>query len=57
MDHIDAHLATVSHDLKISPTIHALVALGKVQLNKYYTMTDHSEVYRIAMSEFYILFV
>ena len=51
MDHIDAHLATASQDLKYSPAIRASVALGKAHLNKYYDMTDSSEVYRIAMSE------
>lgn len=51
MDHIDAHLATASQDLKYSAAIRASVALGKTHLNKYYDMTDSSEVYRIAMSE------
>lgn len=56
MDHIDAHLATASQNLKFSPAIRASLALGKGHLNKYYNMTDHSEVYRIAMSEFFIMF-
>ena len=51
MDHIDAHLANASQNLKYSPAIRASLALGKAHLNKYYDMTDHSEVYRIAMSE------
>jgi hypothetical protein len=55
MDHIDTHLATASKNLKFSPAIRASLALGKAHLNKYYGMTDHSEVYRIAMSEFLIL--
>jgi hypothetical protein len=54
MDHIDAHLATASKNLKLSPAIRASLALGKTHLNKYYDMTDHSEVYRITMSEFLI---
>jgi hypothetical protein len=53
MDHIDAHLATASQDLDYSPAIRASVALGKTHLNKYYDMTDYSEVYRIAMSEYF----
>ena len=57
MDHIDAHLATVSQNLELSPAIRASVALSKVHLNKYYDMTDYSEVYRIAMSESSILFI
>ena len=52
MDHIDAHLATASQNSKFSPAIRASLTLGKAHLNKYYNMTDHSEVYRIAMSEF-----
>ena len=52
MDHIDTHLATASQNMKYSPAIRASLALGKAHLNKYYNMTDHSEVYRIAMSEF-----
>jgi hypothetical protein len=51
MDHIDAHLTTASQSLKYSPTIHASLMLGKAHLNKYYDMTDHSELYQIAMSE------
>ena len=57
MDHIDAHLATVSQDLKYSPAIRASLALGKAHMNKYYNMTDHSEVYRIAMSEFSLFII
>jgi len=49
MDHIDAHLTTVSQNSKYSPAIRASLALGKAHLNKYYDLTDHSEVYRIAM--------
>lgn len=57
MDHIDAHLATASQDLKYSPAIRASLALGKSHLNKYYNMTDHSEVYRIAMSKLLVFFI
>jgi hypothetical protein len=53
MDHIDAHLATASQDSNYSPAIRASLALGKAHLNKYYNMTDYSEVYRIAMSELF----
>ena len=55
MDHIDAHLATLSQDLKFSPAIRASLALGKTHMNKYYNMTYHSEVYRIVMSKFSFL--
>ena len=51
MDHIDAHLATAGQNPKFSLAICASLALGKAHLNKYYDLTDHSEVYQIAMSE------
>jgi hypothetical protein len=34
--------------------IRAALAMGKKTLNRYYTLTDASEVYRIAMSAFLI---
>lgn len=49
MDHIDNFLAT-SAERQYSPAIRAALAIGKKTINKYYNMTDHSEVYRIAMS-------
>jgi hypothetical protein len=55
MDHIDSHLTTASQDLEYSPAIRASLALGKAHLNKYYNMTDDSEIYRIAMSKYSIL--
>ena len=57
MDHIDTHLATASQNLKYSPAIRASLALRKAHLNKYYDMTDYSEVYRIAMSECSLLII
>ena len=45
MEHIDAHLTTASQNLRLSPALHALLALGKAHLNKYYALTDHTEVY------------
>jgi hypothetical protein len=57
MDHIDEHLTTTSENVKYSPAIRAALALGKVLLNKYYDMTDHSEVYRIAMGEYLSLII
>jgi len=51
MDHINAHLATASKNLRLSPVLQALLTLSKAHLNKYYALTDHTEVYQIAMSE------
>jgi hypothetical protein len=49
MDYIDKHLASGSLNTKYLPSIKASMLIGKQLLNKYYDMTDHSEVYRIAM--------
>lgn len=58
MDHLDQHLATSALDLSLPASIRAAATLGKRMLNKYYTMTDLSEVYRIAMGKaFFISFV
>jgi hypothetical protein len=51
MDHIDQHLATAATNNTYKPCIQAAVAMGKKLLNKYYSYTDHSELYRIAMGE------
>jgi hypothetical protein len=49
MDIIDSHLATAALDDRYSPSIQAALTVGKNLLNKYYNMTDHSELFRIAM--------
>lgn len=53
MDLIDARMTTYSRDTKYSPSIHAAVRLAKKTLDRYYELTDTSEVYRIAMSKFF----
>jgi hypothetical protein len=50
MDHIDEVLAMQSLDPSFEPSIRAAISLAKKTLNLYYNKTDHSEVYRIAMS-------
>lgn len=55
MDHIDKFLATSALDEKQEPAIQAALSIGKKLLNKYYDMTDHSELYHIAMGAFYIV--
>lgn len=50
MDHIDETLTTQSRDRKIEVSIRVALSMAKKTLNKYYDKTDHSEVYRIAMS-------
>ena len=56
MDHIDRHLTTSALNSSYHPAIKAALAIGKKLLNKYYTLTDHSEMYRIALSEFFCAF-
>ncbi|KIK40539.1 hypothetical protein CY34DRAFT_87154, partial [Suillus luteus UH-Slu-Lm8-n1] len=51
MDLIDEKLTTYSLDDKYLPVICAAVGLAKKTLNHYYQLTDHSDVYRIAMSK------
>jgi hypothetical protein len=50
MDYIDKYLAKAATDKKYLPSIQAALAIGKHLLNKYYSSTDKSEVYCIAMS-------
>ena len=49
MDLINTHLATAALNPKYERSIQAALAIGKKLLNKYYDMSDHSELYRIAM--------
>jgi hypothetical protein len=51
MDHVDEVLTTHSRDAKLSPAIQAACRLAKATMNRYYNKTDHSENFRIAMSE------
>jgi len=54
MDHIDHVLASQSVDHNYDTPIRAALAMGKKTLNRYYMLTDSSEVYRIAMGIFSI---
>jgi len=51
MDLIDEKLTTASLDRKYSPAIRAAIGLAKRTLNRYYQLTDSTEVYRIAMGK------
>jgi len=58
MDFINDKLTAHAHDQSLSPAIKASLELGKKTLNRYYSLTDSSEVYRIAMGTFLLfLFV
>ncbi|KIK01571.1 hypothetical protein K443DRAFT_98386 [Laccaria amethystina LaAM-08-1] len=49
MDYIDKHLASGALNTTYLPSIRASMLIGKRLLNKYYNMTDYSEVYHISM--------
>ena len=49
MDLMDQVLASSTVSKDYSPAIQAALAIGKRTLNRYYSKTDASETYRIAM--------
>jgi hypothetical protein len=49
MDFINDKLTAHAHDRSFSPAIEASLELGKKTLNRYYSLTDLSEVYCVAM--------
>jgi hypothetical protein len=57
MDLIDERLTTYSRNRQYQPSIRSAVRLAKVTLNRYYELTDTSEVYRIAMGSFFFILV
>lgn len=52
MDHINDRLTQNALEENLSPAICAALGLAKKTLNRYYSRTDDSEAYRIAMSKF-----
>lgn len=52
MDHIDQHLSTLAVDKKYSAALRAALGTAKRTLNRYYSMTDFSDTYRIAMGAY-----
>lgn len=51
MDHMDNMLDEFSRNTDYSLAIRSAIDLAKRTLNRYYSLTDASEVYRIAMSK------
>jgi len=49
MDYIEKHLASGALNTKYLLSIQASMLIGKQLLNKYYNMTNYSEVYWIDM--------
>ena len=56
MDKMHAELTAAAENVEYSPALQAALSLGKNLLDKYYSLTDDSEVYRIAMG-MYIIFI
>jgi hypothetical protein len=58
MDMIDEKLTNDSLDRsKFDTSIRASLGLAKKTLNRYYNMTDWSELYRIAMGMYFLLII
>ena len=53
MDHIEHHLELAANNEKYHASIQAAINIGKSLLNKYYSLTDYSDLYRTAMGMFY----
>jgi hypothetical protein len=54
MDYIDEVFTTgMLAEEAFDPAIRAAVGLAKKTLNKYYSLTDSSRVYRVAMSNYF----
>ena len=51
MDKMHADLTASSENEDYTPAIRAALKLGINLLDKYYSLTDNSEVYRIAISK------
>jgi len=49
MDDVDESLASAASKETVHPAIRAAAAVGSKTLNKYYSLSDRSECYRIAM--------
>lgn len=50
MDILDSHLDATT-ERTFHPSIIAAMGLAKNKMNRYYSLTDDSEVYRVAMGE------
>ena len=49
MDKMHAELTAAIENLDYPPALKAALSLGKTVLDKYYSLSDDSEIYRIAM--------
>ncbi|KAI4293807.1 hypothetical protein K525DRAFT_174815, partial [Schizophyllum commune Loenen D] len=49
MDELDRQLSTTSINMTLEPAIRAAAGLAKRTLNRYYSLTDQADAYRISM--------
>ena len=49
MDKMHAELTAAVENVEYSPALQAALSLGKSVLDKYYSLSDDSEIYRIAV--------
>jgi hypothetical protein len=49
MDKMHTELTAAAENVEYSPALQAALTLGKNLLNKYYSLSDDSEIYRIAI--------
>jgi hypothetical protein len=56
MDEIDRHFTTISRDSSFDLAIQDALVPAKATLNCYYSLTDSSEAYWIAMGKFGCIF-
>ncbi|EJD38751.1 hypothetical protein AURDEDRAFT_71892, partial [Auricularia subglabra TFB-10046 SS5] len=54
MDHIERVFADNKSSLTFNNAIRAALQLAKRMLNRYYSLTDSSDTYRIAMGQFFL---
>ncbi|KAG2741633.1 hypothetical protein P692DRAFT_201661077, partial [Suillus brevipes Sb2] len=49
IDHIDEMLTSHQSNQSLNGAVRAALSLGKKTLDRYYSLTDSSDVYRVAM--------
>ena len=55
MDKMHAELTAAVENVEYSPALQAALMLGKNLLDKYYSLSDDSEIYRIAMGTYNLI--
>ena len=53
MDKMHAELTAATDNIEYLPALQAALSLGKDLLNKYYSLSDDSEIYQIAIGMYH----